>query len=159
MSKMPFDRIIALDLETAWGREVKLGFSCQTNEEYLRDPRFKAWGLSWKEVGTDDKPVWVRRNGIQAWADRIDWTRTAIVCQNTQFDGSILAWHYGVQPCFMFDTLSMGRALHGVEVGNSLKVLAERYGLPPKGDGLSPSENILDELPFDVEQTLSLIHI
>ena len=155
MSKMPFDRILAVDFETSWGREVKLGFSCQTNEEYLRDPRFKAWGLSWKEVGTDDKPVWVRRNGIQAWADRIDWTRTAIVCQNTQFDGSILSWHYGVQPCFMFDTLSMGRALHGVEVGNSLKVLAERYGLPPKGDGLSPSENILDELPFDVEQTLA----
>ncbi len=155
MSKPPFDRILAVDFETSWGREVKLGFSCQTNEEYLRDPRFKAWGLSWKEVGTDNKAVWVRRNGIQAWADSIDWTRTALVCQNTQFDGSILSWHYGVQPCFMFDTLSMGRALHGVEVGNSLKVLAERYGLPPKGDGLSPSENILDELPFDVEQTLA----
>ncbi len=155
MSKPPFDRILAVDFETSWGREVKLGFSCQTNEEYLRDPRFKAWGLSWKEVGTDNKAVWVRRNGVQDWADSIDWTRTALVCQNTQFDGSILSWHYGVQPCFMFDTLSMGRALHGVEVGNSLKVLAERYGLPPKGDGLSPSENILDELPFDVEQTLA----
>jgi DNA polymerase len=155
LSKPPFDRILAVDFETSWGREVKLGFSCQTNEEYLRDPRFKAWGLSWKEVGTDNKAVWVRRNGVQDWADSIDWTRTALVCQNTQFDGSILSWHYGVQPCFMFDTLSMGRALHGVEVGNSLKVLAERYGLPPKGDGLSPSENILDELPFDVEQTLA----
>jgi DNA polymerase len=155
LSKPPFDRILAVDFETSWGREVKLGFSCQTNEEYLRDPRFKAWGLSWKEVGTDNKAVWVRRNGIQDWANSIDWTRTALVCQNTQFDGSILSWHYGVQPCFMFDTLSMGRALHGVEVGNSLKVLAERYGLPPKGDGLSPSENILDELPFDVEQTLA----
>lgn len=155
MSKPPFDRILAVDFETSWGREVKLGFSCQTNEGYLRDPRFKAWGLSWKEVGTDNKAVWVRRNGIQDWANSIDWTRTALVCQNTQFDGSILSWHYGVQPCFMFDTLSMGRALHGVEVGNSLKVLAERYGLPPKGDGLSPSENILDELPFDVEQTLA----
>lgn len=155
MSKPPFDRILAVDFETSWGREVKLGFSCQTNEEYLRDPRFKAWGLSWKEVGTDNKAVWVRRNGVQDWANSIDWTRTALVCQNTQFDGSILSWHYGVQPCFMFDTLSMGRALHGVEVGNSLKVLAERYGLPPKGDGLNPSENILDELPFAVEQTLA----
>jgi DNA polymerase len=155
LSKPPFDRILAVDFETSWGREVKLGFSCQTNEEYLRDPRFKAWGLSWKEVGTDNKAVWVRRNGVQDWANSIDWTRTALVCQNTQFDGSILSWHYGVQPCFMFDTLSMGRALHGVEVGNSLKVLAERYGLPPKGDGLNPSENILDELPFAVEQTLA----
>ncbi len=167
MSKPPFDRILAVDFETSWGREVKLGFSCQTNEEYLRDPRFKAWGLSWKDVNLNEPEiwqegqkvrngsVWVRRNGVQDWANSIDWTRTALVCQNTQFDGSILSWHYGVQPCFMFDTLSMGRALHGVEVGNSLKVLAERYGLPPKGDGLSPSENILDELPFDVEQTLA----
>jgi DNA polymerase len=167
LSKPPFDRILAVDFETSWGREVKLGFSCQTNEEYLRDPRFKAWGLSWKDVNLNEPEiwqegqkvrtgsVWVRRNGVQDWANSIDWTRTALVCQNTQFDGSILSWHYGVQPCFMFDTLSMGRALHGVEVGNSLKVLAERYGLPPKGDGLSPSENILDELPFDVEQKLA----
>jgi DNA polymerase len=53
------------------------------------------------------------------------------------------------------DTLSMGRALRGVEVGNSLAKLAKDLGLPPKGDGLSPSENILDELPADVENTLA----
>jgi DNA polymerase len=151
----PFDKIVALDFETSWGRQVKLGFSCQTNEEYIRDPRFKAWGLSWKTVGTDERPVWVRHDRIKRWAAGIDWARTAIVCQNTQFDGTILSWLYGVQPCFMFDTLSMGRALYGVEVGNSLKALAERFELPPKGDGLSPSENILDELPFHVEQTLA----
>jgi len=153
--KQPFDTIVALDFETSWGRQVKLGFSCQTNEEYIRDPRFKAWGLSWKTVGTDERPVWVRHDRIKRWAAGIDWARTAIVCQNTQFDGTILSWLYGVQPCFMFDTLSMGRALYGVEVGNSLKALAERFELPPKGDGLSPSENILDELPFHVEQTLA----
>ena len=153
--KQPFDKIVALDFETSWGRQVKLGFSCQTNEEYIRDPRFKAWGLSWKTVGTDERPVWVRQDRIKRWAAGIDWSRTAIVCQNTQFDGTILSWLYGVQPCFMFDTLSMGRALYGVEVGNSLKALAERFELPPKGDGLSPSENILDELPFHVEQTLA----
>lgn len=153
--KQPFDKIIALDFETAWGRKVELGFSCQTNEEYLRDPRFKAWGLSWKTVGTDEIPVWIRHDRIKRWAAGIDWSRTAVVCQNTQFDGTILAWLYGVHPCFMFDTLAMGRALYGVEVGNSLKALAERFELPPKGDGLSPSENILDELPFHVEQTLA----
>ena len=153
--KQPFDNIIALDFETAWGRKVELGFSCQTNEEYIRDPRFKAWGLSWKTVGTDEIPVWVRHDRIRRWAASIDWSRTAVVCQNTQFDGTILAWIYGIHPCFMFDTLAMGRALYGVEVGNSLKALAERFELPPKGDGLSPSENILDALPFHVEQTLA----
>jgi len=36
-----------------------------------------------------------------------------------------------------------------------LAKLAKDLGLPPKGDGLSPSENILDELPADVENTLA----
>ena len=68
---------------------------------------------------------------------------------------SILEWVYDVHPAFIFDTLSMGRALRGVEAGNRLEKLAEMFGLPPKGDGLSPSENILDELPPDVERTLA----
>jgi hypothetical protein len=66
-----------------------------------------------------------------------------------------MCWRYNARPAFIFDTLSMGRALFGVEVGNSLKKLAERFGLPPKGDGLSPSENILDELPAAVEDELA----
>lgn len=144
-----------LDYETSWGREVKLGFSCQTMEEYLRDPRFKAWGLSWKELGSDQEPQWVSRENIQAWHDGIDWTRTAMAAQNAGFDVSISAWHYNAHPCFIFDTLSMGRAMRGVEVGNSLKKLAESFGLPPKGDGLAPSENYLDELPAAVEATLA----
>jgi len=164
---MPFKRLLAVDFETAWGRSVKLGFSAQTNEEYIRDPRFKVWGLSWDEIDlTQDqrwdhtsKPVnravWVRGKDVQAWADKIDWSTTAIVCQNTQFDGSILAWIYNAMPCFMFDTLSMGRGLRGVDAGNSLKQLAQYYQLPPKGDGLGSSENILDELPFLVEQELA----
>ena len=164
---MPFDRLIVLDFETSWGRTAKLGFSCQTTEEYIRDPRFKAWGLSWKDLDLKNpkpwqpgQPVrsgatWVRRAGLEAWAADIDWSRTAVACQNTQFDGAILSWVYGVRPAFLFDTLSMARALYGIEVGNSLKRLAERFGLPPKGEGLASSENILDTLPFAVEQELA----
>ena len=150
----PYDRIIVLDFETAWGRGVKLGFSCQTNEEYVRDPRFKAWGLSWKDYDSDEPAVWVTHKDLPEFMASVDWSRTAVVAQNALFDVSILEWVYDVHPAFIFDTLSMGRALRGVEVGNSLKKLAEMFGLPPKGDGLSPSENILDELPPDVERTL-----
>ena len=151
----PYDRIIVLDYETAWGRGVKLGFSCQTNEEYVRDPRFKAWGLSWKDYGSDEPAVWVTHKDLPEFMASVNWSRTAVVAQNALFDVSILEWVYDVHPAFIFDTLSMGRALRGVEVGNSLKKLAEMFGLPPKGDGLSPSENILDELPPDVERTLA----
>jgi hypothetical protein len=151
----PYDRVIVLDFETAWGREVKLGFSCQTNEEYVRDPRFKAWGLCWKDYNDPLPATWIRGKDIVSWARDFDWSRTAIIAQNAQFDASILAWHYDVHPAFIFDTLSMGRALRGVEVGNSLKKLAEAFELPPKGEGLHSSENYLDELPFHVEQELA----
>jgi hypothetical protein len=153
----PYDQAIVLDFETAWGRapHIKLGFTHQTNEEYVRDPRFKAWGLSWKYLGSDASPVWVTRKDLPEFFASIDWSRTAVVAQNALFDVSVMHWRHNVRPAFIFDTLSMGRALHGVEVGNSLKKLAERFGLPPKGDGLSPSENILDELPADVEAILA----
>jgi DNA polymerase len=144
-----------LDAETAWGRQIKLGFSCQTMEEYIRDKRFKVWGFSWKELGGDAPAVWVPHKELPVFFASIDWGTTAVMAQNAAFDVSIMAWRYGAHPAFIMDTLSMGRALRGVEVGNSLKKLAESFGLPPKGDGLSPSENILDELPPDVEATLA----
>jgi hypothetical protein len=151
----PFDKIIVGDFETAWGRAVKLGFSCQTNEEYVRDPRFKAWGMSWKYLGSDEPAVWVTRKDLPAFLASIDWSRTGFLAQNTMFDAFILAQHYNVHPAFLMDTLSMGRALRGVEVGNSLAKLAHIFNLPEKGKGLAPSENILDELPADVEEVLA----
>jgi hypothetical protein len=153
----PFEQAVVLDFETSWGRaqHVKLGFSCQTNEEYIRDPRFKAWGLSWKWLGSDDAPVWVTRKDLPAFFASIDWSKTAVLAQNAQFDATIMAWRYGVKPAFIMDTLSMGRALRGVEVGNSLAKLAQTFGLPEKGKGLASSENILDELPPEVEAELA----
>jgi DNA polymerase len=151
----PFERAIVLDFETSWGRGVKLGFSCQTMEEYIRDPRFKAWGVSWKELGGEAPAVWVTRKDLPEFFKSIDWSTTAVMAQNAGFDVSIMEWHYDAHPAFIMDTLSMGRALRGVEVGNSLAKLAKDLGLPPKGDGLSPSENILDELPANVEVTLA----
>jgi DNA polymerase bacteriophage-type len=151
----PYERLIVLDFETSWGRGVKLGFSCQTNEEYLRDPRFKAWGLCWKDYGDPLPATWIRGKDIADWAKDFDWSKTAVIAQNALFDVSILAWVYGCHPAFIFDTLSMGRAVRGVEAGNSLKKMAEDFGLEPKGEGLSSSENYLDELPFHVEQELA----
>jgi DNA polymerase bacteriophage-type len=157
LSNKPFDQVIVLDFETAWGRaaHIKLGFSAQTNEEYVRDPRFKAWGMSWKYLGSDAAPVWVPRKDLPAFFKSIDWSRTGVLAQNTMFDAFILAHHYNVHPAFLMDTLSMGRALRGVEAGNSLARLAQMMGLPEKGKGLAPSENILDELPADVEEVLA----
>ena len=150
----PYDKIIVLDFETAWSRS-EYTLSKMTTEEYVRDPRFKAWGLCYKEVGTDEIPVWVRGDRIGRWKSSIDWERTAVLAHNAQFDVTILSWVYGIQPAFIFDTLSMGRALRGVEVGNSLATLAEAFELPPKGKAVHSTDGLLDSIPFHIEQELA----
>ncbi len=154
MSAAPYDKIIVLDFETAWSRS-EYTLSKMTTEEYVRDPRFKAWGLCWKEVGTDEIPVWVRSDRIRRWKSSIDWSRTAVLAHNAQFDVTILSWEYGIQPAFIFDTLSMARALRGVEVGNSLATLAEAFELPPKGKAVHSTDGMLESIPFAVEQELA----
>jgi DNA polymerase len=57
-----------------------------------------------------------------------------VLAHNAPFDGAILNWIFGMKPKGFLDTLSMGRALHGTEVGGSLAVLASHYGLGVKGE-------------------------
>ena len=125
-----------------------------TTEEYVRDPRFKAFGLCYKQLDLDVPPYWVKHDDLQEWVDSIDWSKTAVLAHNAQFDISILSWVYGAKPCFIFDSLSMARALRGVEAGNSLMKLAEIYGLPPKGNAVH-STNGLSELSWEVENELA----
>jgi DNA polymerase len=78
-----------------------------------------------------------------------------VLAHNAQFDVTILSWVYGIQPAFIFDTLSMARALRGVEVGNSLATLAEAFELPPKGKAVHSTDGLLESIPFLVEQELA----
>ena len=149
----PYEKILVVDFETAWSLDYTL--SKMTTEEYVRDPRFKAWGLCWKELGTDHSPIWVRGKDIKDWAESIDWKRTAVLAHNAQFDVTILCWRYEVEPCFIFDTLSMARALRGIEAGNSLMKLAEEFKLPPKGVAVHSTKGMLESIPFEVEQELA----
>ena len=100
----PYDKIIVLDFETAWSRS-EYTLSKMTTEEYVRDPRSKAWGLCYKEVGTEEIPVWVRGDRIGRWKSSIDWSRTAVLAHNAQFDVTILSWEYGIQPAFILSLI------------------------------------------------------
>lgn len=152
MSK-PFDRILTIDFETRWdSKEYTL--SKMTTEEYIRDPRFKAFGLCAHELGSDQPIVWYGHDELADFVAGIDWSRTAVLAHNAQFDVSILAWRYGAKPAFIFDSLSMARALRGVEVGNSLAKLAEDFGLPTKGKAVH-STNGLEELTPTIEEELA----
>lgn len=142
----PFDRILVIDFETYYdSREYTL--RKMTTEEYVRDPRFKAFGLCVKEVGGKQPTKWIRGEDIPAWADGIDWSRTAVLAHNAQFDVTILSWRYGVQPAFILDTLSMARAVRGVEGGNSLAQIAADFGLPEKGKAIHKTDGVLELLP------------
>ena len=149
----PFDRIVTVDFETRWDKQ-DYTLSKMTTEEYIRDPRFKAFGAVLHELGSDAPYVWTRGEDLGDVLSEIDWSRTAILAHNAQFDVSILSWVYGVQPAFIFDTLSMGRALRGVEVGNSLAKLAEDFGLPGKGRAVHSTDG-LEELPPQIERELA----
>jgi DNA polymerase len=149
----PYDRIIAVDFETRWDSK-DYTLSKMTTEEYIRDVRFKAFGCCFHEYGSDDPIVWISGKKLAEYVASIDWSRTALLAHNAQFDVSILSWRYGVKPAFIFDTLSMGRAVRGVEVGNSLMKLAQDFGLPPKGQAVH-STNGLEHLGAVIEHELA----
>ena len=151
---IPFARVMVIDFETAWDKK-EYTLSKSTTEEYIRDRRFKAWGMAYKYLDKHDAPVWIPHAGLPAFFDSIDWSTTAVLAHNAQFDVAILSWVYGHHPCFIFDSLSIGRALRGVEAGNSLAKLAAEFELPPKGSGVHNSSGYLDTLPPEVEAELA----
>ena len=148
----PYNQLLVIDFETRWDKQ-DYTLSKMTTEQYIRDPRFKAFGCC---IKTYDVPgvVWVTHEDLEDFFNHIDWSTTAVLAHNAQFDVAILAWVYGHKPCFIFDSLSMARALRGVEVGNSLAKLAEEFNLPPKGKAVHSTDGLV-ELSEEVEMELA----
>ena len=151
-----YDRILTIDFETRWSK-ADYTLSKMTTEEYIRDERFKAFGACIHEYGSADPIEWYSGSELPELFSNINWGRTAVLAHNAQFDIAILEWAYNVHPCFIFDSLSMARALRGVEVGNSLAKLASDFGLPPKGNAVHSTEGLdgVEGLPPDVERELA----
>ena len=149
----PYDRILTIDFETRWSKS-DYTLSKMTTEEYIRDDRFTAFGACVHEYGSTDPIRWVTGSELSQYFSSIDWGRTAVLAHNAQFDIAILSWRYSCQPAFIFDSLSMARALRGVEVGNSLAKLAGDFGLPPKGQAVHSTDG-LAELDENVELELA----
>ena len=149
----PFDKIITIDFETRWDKQ-EYTLSKMTTEEYIRDKRFTAFGVCVHEYGSDDPIEWIGGEGLREYFSGVDWGRTAVLAHNAQFDVSIMEWVYNARPAFIFDTLSMGRALRGVEVGNSLAKLAVDFGLPAKGTAVHSTDG-LEVLTEQIERELA----
>lgn len=123
--------ILTFDAETFWSKDFSL--SKLSVEQYVNDLRFEVIGVS---IKVNDEPTrWFSGTAkeIKAWLQQFDWENAYLVCHNTVFDYTILNWKFGIRPKLLIDTLSMSRAVHGTEVGGSLKALSTYYGLGEKG--------------------------
>lgn len=123
--------LVTLDFETYYAQDFSL--SKITTEEYIRDRRFEVIGLGLKHGPNPTE--WAQGEGqVKELLGSVDFAKTGVIAHNTAFDGAILNWRYGVKPKAWFDTMCMGRALHGTEHSVSLKAMSERYGIGAKGN-------------------------
>jgi len=149
----PFKKLLTIDFETRWSTRVTdwceepYTLSKMTTEEYIRSPLFHAFGACVHEYGSADETVWYSHKELPLLFSQIPWHETAVLAHNSMFDVSILSFIYAAKPCFVFDSLSMARALRGVEGGNSLAQLALDYGLPPKGRAVHSTDGLYDITP------------
>ena len=162
--------ILTLDFETYYAQDFSL--SKLTTEEYVRDDRFEVIGISIKE--NDDETKWFSgsHEEILGFLHNYDWSSSFALAHNAMFDSAILSWRFGIQPMAWLDTLSMARSTDGLEAGNSLAKLVERYNLGRKGTEVLQAINkrradfSVDDLSAyggycnnDVELTYSLFNI
>ena len=125
--------IITVDFETYYDKQFSL--SKLTTEQYIRSPEFEVIGLGVKV--NNEETAWLSGafSAVKEYLhDNYDWKNSAVLAHNTMFDGAILSWLFDIHPKLYLDTLCMARALHGTEVGGSLKFLADMYNLGEKGN-------------------------
>ncbi len=151
--------MITLDYETFYDR--KQGYSLKnknvglSTEDYVADPRFEEILVSAK---IDGKPTeWFSGTfeETDAWLHALDIPSAALLCQNTRFDGTILAMKHGIYPKFYLDTLAMATPFFKPLLKSlSLGSLVEYLELGVKGDEVVRAEGKrrCDFTPFELEQ-------
>jgi DNA polymerase len=117
--------IVTLDYETFYGKDYTLSGKINTSE-YVRDDRFHVHGVAIKKG--NGKTLWYTGRNIALALKEIDWSKTAMVCHNTAFDGFITSEIYGHKPAFYVDTVSMSRATRGHATRHDLDTVAKAFG-------------------------------
>ena len=142
--------IVTIDFETFYDTEFSL--SKMTTEAYIRSPLFEIIGVGVKVNGHESD--WYSGDNPGKFLKSLDYSKRAILCHHTAFDGAILGWHFGIKPKFWLDTLSMARPIHGVNVGGSLANLVAYYGLGVKGTEVvdAKGKRRADFTPHDLAQ-------
>jgi DNA polymerase len=119
---------MTLDFETYYADNYTL--SNLSTSAYVMDQRFEMIGVG---IRYGDRRAWLEEYQWREFARRVNWSQVGMLCHHAHFDGLIASYHYGVRPGYWLDTLSMARALHGVNVGGSLGKVARHYDVGEKG--------------------------
>lgn len=142
-------QIITIDFETYYSQEFSL--SKMTTEEYVRDERFQVIGFAYQIDDTEPRWVTGTTEHLKAQLETLPWKDSYALAHNAVFDGAIMSFIFGVKPKMWLDTLSMARATDGLDAGNSLAKLAQRYELGVKGTEVVQALNLRRE-DFEYEQ-------
>lgn len=123
--------LLTIDFETFYSKDYSL--SKMSVEQYVNDDRFEVIGVAVKL--NNEETEWFSGTLLETydWLQRFDWKNAYVLAHNTVFDYTILNWIFKIKPKKLLDTLSMARAVHGTEVGGSLKALSAHYGIGEKG--------------------------
>lgn len=142
--------LLTLDFETYYSADFSL--TKLTTEEYIRDPRFEIIGVAVKRGEEKTRFFSGTHEALRSkLVAEYDWADSMVVAHNAMFDAAILNWVLDIRPKAIADTLSMARAIHGIEVGNSLAKLSAYYELGEKGTEVVNAKGLRRD-DFPVEQ-------
>lgn len=140
MSQQPigtpyFTNAAGVDFETFYADDYGLRCENLTMTDYIRHERFEAQTVAVQLDTWDHPESAVGFTEIARLLGSVDWSTTAWVSHHTHFDGLIGTHHFGIHPCFYMDTMSMSRAVFGVDVNHSHDILSRRLGQGGKVHG------------------------
>ena len=148
-------RVVTLDWETYY--DTKSGYTLKkmSTEDYVTDPRFEVICVS-AQVD-DDETEWFTgtKEETAEWLEHLELRRSALLCQKTLFDATILQHQFDIIPAFYLDTLSMAHPNLKPKLKSlSLASLREYFGMPPKGIEvvLADGKRRLDFTPEEMQQ-------
>ncbi len=146
--------IVTIDYESYYASDF--GFSKLNTIEYVQDERFLCHQVG-IQINDESSEVYWGEDAITAALAEIDWSNSALLAQNTMFDGFVLTQRYGHVPAYYLDTMAMSTA-HWPNQSSSLKNVALRIWpndeTMRKGDELAISKG-KRELTYDENKIIS----
>lgn len=149
------ENVITLDFETHFGKKIKLGFSCQSTEEYVRDHRWRTHGVGIKKGF--DKTYWLYGpDKVAEFFAKTDLSESTLLAHHSRFEGFVLSQHYDVRPKYWLDTRSMAPMIYGNNLRSAGLGSLTRKFLPGEVKDQTALFNIEGRVKLTAEEALEL---